>query len=236
MIRRTARQLLEGISTLFFPRLCLSCERPLAAQQELQLCVPCFESLAFTDYWTLPENPVTDRLAGRLPLQRGVALLYFNRDTVCQSLIHALKYNNRPEIGRQLGKLLGQKLREAPGFEDLSGIVPVPIHAKRRHQRGYNQAEIIAAGVAEALSLPVYPDALLRRQFAGSQTKRDRMARLDNVRTSFQAGRGDFSNQHLLLIDDVLTTGATLDFCGNALLEHHPSLRISVGTLAITEN
>jgi ComF family protein len=227
---------LAGVSSLFFPSLCLSCQGPITARQELQLCIPCFQSLAFTDYWTLPENPVTDRLAGRLPVQRGGALLYFNRGTVCQSLIHALKYDHRPEIGHQLGRLLGEKLRGADGYQDLTGIVPVPIHARRRHQRGYNQAEKIAAGIAEVLPLPVYADALKRQHFAGSQTKKDRMARLENVRASFQADRGDFSHQHLLLVDDVLTTGATLDFCGNTLLEHHPSLRLSIATLAITEN
>lgn len=235
MTKRVVQQLIEGVSSLFFPRLCLSCQRPLAGAQELHLCLPCYENLAFTDYWSLPDNPVTDRLAGRLPLRAGVALLHFNQNTTCQSLIHALKYNNQPDIGRQLGKVLGKKLLSANGFGDLSGIVPVPIHAKRRHQRGYNQAEKIAEGVAEALSLPVYPKALIRKEFVGSQTKRGRMERLENVRASFRVGEGDFTDQHLLLVDDVLTTGATLDFCGNALVERYPSLKISIGTLAITE-
>jgi predicted amidophosphoribosyltransferase len=172
--------------------LCLSCQGPITARQELQLCIPCFRVAGLhrlLDAARESRNGPAGRSASR---PAGGALLYFNRGTVCQSLIHALKYDHRPEIGHQLGRLLGEKLRGADGYQDLTGIVPVPIHARRRHQRGYNQAEKIAAGIAEVLPLPVYADALKRQHFAGSQTKKDRMARLENVRASFQADREIF--------------------------------------------
>jgi ComF family protein len=181
----------------------------------------------------LPENELTDRLAGRLPLTFGAALLSFNTGTVCQQLIHALKYHHRPDIGVELGQRLGTLLQEHPALQDLDGLVPVPIHPDRRHQRGYNQAEEIGRGISLALGKPMFSDALLRRSFKGSQTKKSRFERVENTRESFGIGTGDFAGKHLLLIDDVLTTGATLDFCGNVLLEHHKDLRVGIATLAI---
>lgn len=197
------------------------------------LCVSCFNRLAPTKYWELPENELTDRLQGRLPLEFGAALYYFNDGNVCQSLIHALKYHHRPEIGEQLGRLFADHLQGHANLQDLAGVVPIPIHPKRRHQRGYNQAEYIADGLAAGLGIPTFPDALVRTSFKGSQTKMDRIGRLENVRHSFTIGKGDFVGKHLLLVDDVITTGATLDFCGNLLQEHHAGCRVSVATLAI---
>ena len=178
---------------------------------------------------------MTDRLAGRLPIVYGAGAYTFREGTVCQQVIHALKYHHRPDVGRQLGRRFGELLGQVPGLEDVTGLVPVPIHRRRRHARGYNQAEVIAEGLGEALGKPVYPEALRRRSFRGSQTKRGKLGRLENVQDSFAIGQGDFSGGHLVLVDDVLTTGATLDFCGNVLLEHHPGIRISVLVLAVAE-
>ena len=182
-----------------------------------------------------PHNELTDRLTGRLPLEFAAAAYTFRDGTVCQRLIHALKYHHRPDVGRQLGVRFGALLAEAPVLSDLTGIVPVPIHERRRHERGYNQAEAIADGLGDALQVPVYSRALSRSAFAGSQTTRSKFERLENVRHSFTLGRGDFAGGHLLLVDDVMTTGATLDFCGNILLEAHTDLRLSVATLAVAE-
>ena len=232
MLRPT--DILSGLASLFFPNTCLNCQTVVAHRREL-LCVPCATALPLSDRWTLPENEVTDRLAGRLPLVYGTAAYTFREGTVCQRLIHALKYHHRPDVGYQLGRRYGEVLRAVPALQDASGLVPVPIHTRRRHERGYNQAEVIANGLAEALDLPVYPDALRRRAFRGSQTRRGKLARLENVRDSFQRGTGEFTDGHLILVDDVLTTGATLDFCGNLLLEHHPGLRLSLIALALAE-
>ena len=189
-----------------------------------------------TEHWLLPENALTDRLTGRLPLAFGAALLSFNTGTACQQLIHALKYHHRPEIGIQLGQQLGEFLVDNEALVDLYGIVPVPIHPDRRHERGYNQAEEIGKGIARALNKPMFPAALRRQVFKGSQTKKTRYERVENTRESFAIGKGQFAGKHLLLVDDVLTTGATLDFCGNLLLEHHPDVKISIATLAIAAN
>lgn len=233
MIKDGIQELARGLWSLLFPQLCLNCRTPITTGQAPALCVSCFNRLAPTKHWELPENELTDRLKGRLPLQFGAALYYFNDGNVCQSLIHALKYYHRPEIGEQLGRLFADYLKDHADLSSLAGIIPIPIHPKRRHERGYNQAEHIANGLAEGLGIPTFPEALLRTSFKGSQTKMDRLGRLENVRNSFAIGKGDFTGQHLLLVDDVITTGATLDFCGNLLLEHHAESTISIATLAI---
>lgn len=225
---------LRGLAGLFFPTVCLNCSTPIERTDDL-LCIGCELGLPLTDTWRHPENDLTDRLAGRLPVTYAAAAYVFREGTVCRQLIHALKYHHRPDVGRLLGARFGRLLTEAPALQDLTGIVPVPIHGRRLHERGYNQAEAIADGLAQALSVPVYPAALRRRSFRGSQTKRGKLERLENVRDSFTVGRGDFANGHLLLVDDVMTTGATLDFCGNSLLAAHPGLRLSIVTLALAE-
>ncbi|MBC6994222.1 phosphoribosyltransferase family protein [Neolewinella lacunae] len=234
-IRQTATETGYGLGALLFPTLCLNCQRTIPGGQRTPLCLPCFSDLAPTNYWELPENRVTDKFQGRLELQLGVALYFFNVGSVCQTLMHALKYYQRPEIGDELGRQLGNYLRNHPSLHDLAGVVPVPIHPRRLHQRGYNQAERIASGVASVLRVPVFPQALTRTDFKGSQTKMDRLQRVENVRNSFRPGRGNHAGQHLLLVDDVVTTGATLDFCGNLLLEHHANATLSIATLAIAE-
>ncbi len=234
-IKRTLHTLGDGLMTLLYPRLCLNCQRTVTAGQRPQLCISCNNDLALTDHWLLPENAVTDRLVGRLPITFGAALLSFSTGTVCQQLIHSLKYYHRPEVGIQLGEQLGEMIKEHPALRDLDGIVPVPIHPRRRHERGYNQAEKIAEGIAAVLGRPVYANALKRVVFKGSQTKKTRYERVENTRESFGLGQGDFTDQHLLIVDDVLTTGATIDFCGNVLLEGHKGLRLGVATLAIAE-
>lgn len=227
--------LAKGLRSLLYPTLCLNCRQSVSDDQTPQLCISCEGQLSLTRFWEVSENAVTDRLAGRLNLTSGNALYFFNTGTVCQSLIHALKYHSRPEIGEQLGTILGQKLIGHPALTDLHGVVPVPIHPQRRHTRGYNQAEPIADGIAKSLGVPTFYNALKRTSFKGSQTKKNRYERVENVAEVFALDKGDFTGKHLLLVDDVITTGATLDFCGNLLVEGFEGCKVSIGTLAVTE-
>lgn len=188
--------------------------------------------LAYNSTWNQPENEVSDRFAGRLRITLAATLLHYKTGTATQDLIHALKYYHRPEIGEQLGVELGQKLRMLPHLRDVAGLVPVPIHPTRRRQRGYNQAEEIAKGLSVVLEVPIFEDALVRTKFKGSQTKLNHLERMQNVADSFGIGVGDFAGQHLLLVDDVVTTGATLDFCGNLLVERHAGCRVGIAALA----
>lgn len=234
-IKDSTISLAGGLRSLLYPTLCLNCRRAIDRGQAPLICLTCTSSLAQTRYWELPENPVTDLMRGRLDIAFGAALYFFNTGTVCQSLIHALKYHHRPEVGVQLGEVLGDKLKGHRSLIDLHGVVPVPIHPQRRHSRGYNQAEKIADGLATVLGLPTFPKALKRTAFKGSQTKKNRYQRIDNVAEVFALDQGDFSDKHLLLVDDVITTGSTLDFCGNLFLEGHEGCKLSIATLAMTE-
>lgn len=227
------RQVKGGLLDLIYPSCCVHSGVPINRYAVPPLSLKSYARLERTGHWLLKENGLTDRLAGRLPLVFGAAYYHFAVDSPIQSLIHALKYYHRPEIGEQLGRDFARHLAPVDRLEDLTGIVPVPIHPTRRRERGYNQAEHIAKGLSDVLGVPIYPNALRRTEFRGSQTKLTAEERLENVRKAFGVGAGNFAGGHLLLVDDVLTTGATLDFCGQLLLEHHPGVRLSVATLAV---
>lgn len=220
---------------LLYPRLCLACRRALTHRQQPQICLSCAAGLDYVRNGDGRDNRMVDQLRGRLPIVVALSLLYYATDSVCQSLVHALKYHGNGRVGVQLGRQLGELIAAHPDLEGLDGIVPVPISARRRYARGYNQAEVIAGGLAAVTGLTVHPAALRRTVFRGSQTRRNATERTANASDAFAAGRGDFAGRHLLLVDDVMTTGATLDFCGNALLEAHRGLRLSVATLALTD-
>ncbi|MEL6356192.1 MAG: ComF family protein, partial [Bacteroidota bacterium] len=198
-----------GLESLFFPRICLGCDKGLDNNEAI--CLSCREKLPYTNFHLLPENPVTDRLAARIPLTFGGAYLHYRSGTRTQRIIHALKYYNRPGIGTELGKLYGEELQNVVALADISGIIPVPLHPKRYHQRGYNQATYFARGLADSLQKEVWGNALKRRTFEASQTQKDRLNRARNVSNTFVAGHRDCDHQHVLLVDDVLTTGATLE-------------------------
>lgn len=226
----------EELISLIYPKLCLVCEKGLPAKDEGHICFSCLQSLPYTDYYLLPENPVTDRLAGRIPLVFGGAYCYYRSKGSMQPLIHALKYYNKPEIGNRLGSDYGLQLKGVKALADVDYLLPVPIHPKRLHERGYNQAEKIAQGIAQRLNKPVLTDALVRRKFEASQTKKGLDERARNVSEVFGvATSARLDKRHVLLVDDVLTTGATIEACADSLLAAFPNIRISVAMLGITE-
>ncbi|WP_082921571.1 ComF family protein [Lewinella sp. 4G2] len=191
--------------------------------------------MSFTKHWEYPENELTDRFAGRVPLVFGAAYMDFKDDSAVQSLIHALKYHNRPEVGVELGAMFAEELLDNDVVRNVDYLIPVPIHGKRKRQRGYNQAERIAVGMSEVLGIPVLAQGLARRSFQQSQTKLGKLDRIANVEETFVIGRHDLSDKTVLLIDDVITTGATLDYCSQAILKRYPDARIGVAALALTQ-
>jgi len=235
-ILRTLRSFGYALDGLLYPQLCQSCERQLPAEAPDALCLTCLASLPYTNYHELTENPITDRLAGRIPLTFGGAFLFYRPNTKTQRLIPALKYYNRPEIGHELGRQYGKFLKNVAVLRDVTGIIPVPLHPRRQHQRGYNQALRFAEGLADSWEKPVLAAALKRQVFEASQTRKGLQERIKNVAQTFVAtGRPALADQHVLLVDDVLTTGATLESCAEALLEKYANLRISVATIALAE-
>jgi ComF family protein len=218
--------------SLIYPRLCPACARTLAAGLDF-LCLSCQQSLPETQFHQQPENAFTDRFIGRVPVVHAAALYYFSKGTRVQRLIHQLKYEQRPDIGHLLGAYYGPQLRTQPTYQSVTAIVPVPLHPRKQHQRGYNQAEAFARGLATAMQIPCQPQALRRTTYSSSQTTKSRTERLASVLEAF-ARRDDYAPQqpHFLLVDDVMTTGATLEACALRLLEI-PGAQVSMATIAI---
>lgn len=228
------REYLAPFFRLFFPQLCLACREQTPVRGEV-VCLTCRHELPFTGQEQLAENAFTERFWGRVPLETGTALLYFSKSGKVQQLIHQLKYHEQAEVGVALGRWLGGRLKKASHLPPVDGLVPVPLHPRKQHQRGYNQAERIATGLAEVLEIPVYTDVLTRPDYALSQTQKSRIDRLESVQQAFALNpRTRLTHQHLMLVDDVLTTGATLEACAQQLLQLE-GIKISMVTLAMAE-
>jgi ComF family protein len=211
--------LMEDFVALFYPRCCFACSEPLSKGEEL-LCSRCLVQLPKTSYHRWHDNPVWGRLAGRLPVESAFAFLKFLKGGVVQNLLHELKYNNRPEIGVRIGGLYGRELAESGFADSFDVIVPVPLHHSRLRKRGYNQSAKFAEGLAEALRVPWEESLSLRLQATSTQTRKGRADRWQNVQTAFSTAQTErIRGKRILLVDDVITTGATLEACGQQLID-----------------
>lgn len=214
----SANTLFEDFLSLFYPPFCLGCSGPLVKGEET-LCTVCLSNLPKTHYHRRIENPVLNRLAGRLPIRHGWAFLKFQKGGVVQHLLHQLKYNNCPEIGERLGKAYGHELQEASD-DQFDLIIPVPLHKSRLRHRGYNQSAWFAKGLSDALQIPWDETISIRTQATATQTRKNRAARWENVQRVFSVSPDvSLASKRILLVDDVITTGATLEACGRHLLD-----------------
>jgi ComF family protein len=227
------RDLCAGFLHLLYPELCVACQHDLPVRDTC-FCFRCrLKNLPF-DLAKPGDNDFTTRLWGRLPMVYGVSAYHFTRKSPIQKAIHQLKYHNKPEIGLVMGRELGKKMLAA-GLGDLDGIVPVPLHPSKERLRGYNQSGVFAQGLSEILGVPVLGKSLVRKKVTSTQTNKKRMERFQNVGEVFAVERPEpLKGKHLLLVDDVLTTGATLEMCGLAILKV-PGTRLSLATIAIAD-
>lgn len=215
------KNLLEGFKhcfALFYPNLCLACGLSSPPKKEI-ICLSCQNKLPKTFFHLDKDNPFAERFWGRLPIWAAGALYHFSKGGRTQQLIHQLKYNNKPDIGRQLGQYYGQELAQSDLFRSIDVIVPVPLHPRKKHQRGYNQSDAFAQGLSIGLGKPWLKDGLGRLAFTHTQTQKSRAERMENVMTAFEVRKAkQLAHRHILLVDDVITTGATLEACGLQLL------------------
>lgn len=226
------KDILRGLQHLLYPNLCEGCNTPLLANEEV-LCMACNMQLPLTGYSQIANNETAQRFAGRLPFQHAISLAYFTTDGLLQHLLHGLKYKNRQQIGIFLGKLLGYELKGTNWINEIDIIMPVPLHAKKQLQRGYNQSIIIAEGLSEVIKKPVVTNAIKRTRATETQTRKTREERVENMNNAFAINEHTFiEGKHILLIDDVLTTGATLEACGLALLSKK-DVKVSIGTVGV---
>ena len=223
---------LKDALSLLFPNLCLACRAKQATVDKI-LCLSCQHRLPKTDFHQLPENEFTDRFWGRIELEAGAALFHFTKDSPVQRLIHQLKYGDKPNVGVQLGEWYGRTLKKYPPFSKVDLIVPVPLHPQRQRQRGYNQSTQFAIGLSTSMHLPYQKNALIRTISTSTQTQKTRLERFENVLQAFEVARPTtLVGKHILLVDDVLTTGATLEACAIQLLAV-PNVKVSMATIAI---
>lgn len=223
--------LLNGFLNILYPRLCWACGEHVPSK-ETAICIQCQYRLPKTNFHEDRENPVSQRFWGRTAITFGTSFYYFVKGGRVQNLIHYLKYEGKGEIGVKIGQLYGTELLNAEDYKQFDLIVPVPLHPKKLKMRGYNQSDLFAQGLSESMNIPYYPNLLQRTKMTATQTSKSRMERFENVSTAFRLNQGELiKNKHVLLVDDVITTGATLEVCANILLEDKTT-KVSVATMA----
>lgn len=234
-MRVPGQEWLEDVAALVYPNLCLSCQLPLVKGESF-LCTLCKHDLPETNFHLEPDNPVAKHFWGRVKLEGAASFYYFTGKSRVQHLLHQLKYNRKPEVGIELGKLYGRQLLLSNPFNRAEVVVPVPLHPKKEHMRGYNQAAKFASGLGQGMNISVANSALRRNVFTSSQTKKTRAERVENVSKAFDLSKPEkLKEKHVLLVDDVVTTGATLEACVQCIAEI-PGTRISVATIACAYN
>ncbi len=225
------KEYLSDFVSLFYPSVCASCGNDLMKGEEV-ICLNCLYHLPQTHFDTERENPMEKHFWGRINLTKATALYLFQKGSKVQHLVHQLKYKGRTEVGVKLGKILGRKLLDSHEFNDIDIIVPVPLHPAREYARGYNQSDFFAIGLSEEMQIAWSRKILYRIAFRQSQTKKSRFERWNNVENTFQlTDEAELTNKHILLVDDVMTTGSTIESCTKAL-QQSENVRVSVATIA----
>ncbi len=218
---------------LFYPRVCHLCEEPLL-NGETVICVKCRHELPVTNFSHYNDNPVKKVFYGRVAVENATSLLLFQKKGNVQKLIHQLKYKGQQEIGVFLGKWTGEELIACKLFDKVEVVIPVPLHRKKLKIRGYNQVAGFGKEIALALDIPYIDDVLIKRSSSTTQTLKERLSRWGNIEETFVLINPDkIKGKHILLVDDLITTGATLEACAHKL-EQAGDIKISVATMAIT--
>ena len=235
VVKETLREAAWGLRELFFPRKCVVCGSFLD-ESERDICKACLDDLPLTYHWDIVQNAAFERLARRFEVEDAASLMFFGTESDYKSILYGIKYGGRRGLGIRMGRILGKYLANSQMFNGCQAVVPVPLHPLRRWKRGYNQAEKIARGVAEAMGLPLETALVRRLRHTKTQTRLRGEAKSKNVQGAFGLNDKRLDElrkkgvSHILLIDDTLTTGSTLAACASPL--RAAGLRISAATLA----
>jgi ComF family protein len=222
---------LHFILRLCYPKICLACGDSLSSQEEV-ICTVCVLRLPYTNFHFHEDNPLSKKFWGRVPIQGIDSLLYLEKESKTQQLLYNLKYNARQDVGTKLAEILVERYQNLALQQKYDGIVSVPIHFKKLKIRGYNQCDHFALQLSRSWQIPYLKDALQRNSNNPSQTGKSRILRWENVKDVFSVNeKASLKDKHLLLVDDVLTTGATLEACSNQILAIE-NTKISILTMA----
>ena len=221
----------DDFISLLFPRLCYACGDHLMRNEHL-ICTECYVVIPRTNYHLVQDNPVAQLFWGRCMIEKAAAFSYYNKDSRIRKLIHNLKYKGVKEIGYELGRIYGLSLKSSGFMDDIDVVIPVPLHPSKKRVRGFNQSEVISMGIADAAGLSVDIKSLIRIMVSATQTKRSRYERWTNVEGIFHvAETQSIAGKHILLVDDVITTGSTIESCAIELLKNE-GVKVSVVALA----
>lgn len=227
--------MLKNLINLLFPVLCPGCTT-LLLNNESTLCSGCRHNLPFTNHYAVPENETFKKFYGRVPLEHGSSIVYFQKDGITQELIHKLKYKGAEEIGSLMAGLYAEHLAGIHATHRFSEIIPVPLHPKRLRERGYNQVTEFGSALAKGIEIPFNTKLLARTSYSKTQTQKSLLGRTEITKDLFavQFSENDHG-KHFLVVDDVITSGATLEACTKALLKI-PNTRVSIITIAFAHS
>lgn len=227
------KSFLLDVAALIYPRICAGCSHSLF-KHEQYICNKCYISLPKTNYHLQKENPIQKTFYGRADVALASSFLFFQKKGSVQKMMHALKYKGKPNVAHLLGKWYAQDLKQQQIFSNYDYIIPVPLHKKRAQKRGYNQSEYFANGLSEVLNIPVLNDVLIKTKFTETQTYKTREERVENTLSSFHVTQPEMiDNKKILLVDDIITTGATTEAC-ILQLQKSASVIVSVASIAYT--
>ncbi len=225
---------LSDFTELFYPRLCVTCGNRLISQEK-HVCIECWQDLPVTNFHLNPENKVAQLFWGRVEIQHATAFFSYKKGSKYQQLIHYIKYKGLKELGIETGQRFAYSLLDSEFFKNIDILVSIPLHPKKQKKRGFNQSELIAHGMAKGLKKPVSLDNLYREIFTSTQTRKNRYDRWQNVEGIFNVKHPEeFTGKHILLIDDVVTTGSTLQAGAHQLLKLK-NTKVSIATLAFAD-
>lgn len=227
-------KLLRELFSVFYPETCCCCNEPISSSSH-GICISCRHDLPFTHYSSHKGNKVEMSFYGRIPIVEATSLLHFFKKSPTQELMHNLKYRNKQNIGIMLGVWMAESIKQSGRFKEIDAIIPVPLHKKRLKERGYNQLTTFGETLSSELNLPYVPDNLIRIAATKTQTRKFRTDRWSNVNTKFHVtDPSAFENKHILLIDDIITTGATIEACYHAF-EKVKNFKMSLATMSYTK-
>jgi ComF family protein len=224
----------QSLINLFFPRVCCGCNTFLLTDERV-LCTVCRHEIPLTNFHNNPKNEAISKFYGRIPVEFAAALFHFQKKGIVQEMIHKLKYKGHEEIGEMIGFWYAEELKNVAQIASIDYIIPVPLHPKKLNQRGYNQVTTFGKALSESLSIPYNNTVLVRKVYSKTQTKKSLLKRSELNTAVFDV---DFDEsmigKHFLLIDDIITTGSTLEVCSRALLKI-PDAKVSIVCMAMTQ-
>jgi ComF family protein len=228
----TFKNIYNALLDVLFPRICPVCDSVLASHEQ-HICTKCLTDIPITRYHTDKFNAMEQLFAGKVPIEHATGFFFYEKGNPYANIIHDLKYRNQPQLGRFVATLYAKQLVASGYFSDIDYIIPVPLHPRKKRKRGYNQSELIAQGFADVFNVPILTDIIVAVRDHDTQTAKGIYERWLNTQGIFDVINSEYlENKHILLVDDVVTTGATL-LSAASTIAHIPGIKISLATLGV---